>query len=299
MSTEFKTITTTFEGTVVSDRIFIVTTKTGYEDFREYMLYLNSGYCPMNEVTYSDDIDYIISMSKKDFFDLINQVLSSIDGNKFKKIPKIFSDICRPNHTYYVSPAKVGVSNQKVGFFMEKNCNNEDYAILNNNDLFNMSEHAFMSHNFVTLKIQTSQVVSDYLAQQFPGFIFQWSLMANTFVKPRDVSCFANSNIEQLWEESCKKALEVYNKLGTSHRVSRMILPPTVAYDLSITCDLMQIYNLCQTIVRTDDYILQYDDMVVILKGLRDVLQSIGHITMIGDLLVDVDTLINQYDLPF
>lgn len=295
---EFKTIKTFFECNVLSNRIFIITSKQGLEDFQDYIGYLDPGYEIFSDLVCSSNIDYIISINKTNFFTLVKLALLAIDRDtKFIKVPKLFADIVRPNSTYYVSPAKVGVNNMKVKLFMDKYCNTEEYSILDKDELLNMDDDVFMLHQNVELKIQTNRILTEYLSKQFEGFSFSWHLMEDTFIQPTDVKYFQDTY--ELWEQSCKSALEAYHRVGKSERTARILLPASCAYDLTISINLMQLYKFCKALIKTDEYMFQYDDTLVLAKGLQDTLKSFNYIEMINELLPDMEKIINQYDLPF
>ena len=296
---EIKTIKTTFEGSLPTNRIFIVTSRKGLDDFKDYMTYLDPGFDIFDDIVYTDQFDYIISMEKENFVELIKRVLFSMDRTtKFINIPKIFGDVVQSNNTYYVSPAKNGLNNQKVRLFMDKYCNNEEYSIMDKDELFNMDENDFILHQMVHINIQTNRIITEYLSGHFNGFAFGWSLMENTFVKPIEVE-YADEETLKLWEQSCKKACATLKKLGTSERLARMVLPASSAYDIYIKCDFMQIYRLCQTLIKSDEHMFQYDDTIIIAKGLVDLLKELSYISMINELISEMQTLIRESELPF
>ena len=299
ISMEIKTIKTTFEGSVPTNRIFIVTSRKGLDDFKDYMTYLDPGFDIFDDIVYTDQVDCIISMEKENFFELIKRVLFAMDREtKFINIPKIFGDVVRPNNTYYVSPAKNGINNQKVRLFMDKYCNKEEYSIMDKDELFNMDENDFMSHQMVHINIQTNRIITEYLSGHFNGFAFGWSLMENTFVRPMEVECLDEETLK-LWEQSCKKACATLKKLGKSERMARMILPASSAYDICIKCEFMQIYRLCQTLIKSDEHMFQYDDTIIIAKGLVDLLNELSHISIINELISEMQQSIREYELPF
>lgn len=296
---EIKTIKTTFEGSVPTNRIFIVTSRKGLDDFKDYMTYLDPGFDIFDDIVYTDQVDCIISMEKETFFELIKRVLFSMDREtKFINIPKIFGDVVRPNNTYYVSPAKNGINNQKVRLFMDKYCNKEEYSIMDKDELFNMDENDFMLHQMVHINLQTNRILTEYLSGHFNGFAFGWSLMENTFVRPMEIECSDEETLK-LWEQSCKKACATLNKLGKSERMARMILPASSAYDIYIKCEFMQIYRLCQTLIKSDEHMFQYDDTIIIAKGLVDLLNELSHISIINELISEMQQSIREYELPF
>ena len=296
---EIKTIKTTFEGSVPTNRIFIVTSRKGLDDFKDYMTYLDPGFDIFDDIVYTDQVDCIISMERENFFELIKRVLFAMDREtKFINIPKIFGDVVRPNNTYYVSPAKNGINNQKVRLFMDKYCNKEEYSIMDKDELFNMDENDFMSHQMVHINIQTNRIITEYLSGHFNGFAFGWSLMENTFVRPMEVKCLDEETLK-LWEQSCKKACATLKKLGKSERMARMILPASSAYDICIKCEFMQIYRLCQTLIKSDEHMFQYDDTIIIAKGLVDLLNELSHISIINELISEMQQSIREYELPF
>ena len=296
---EIKTIKTTFEGSVPTNRIFIVTSRKGLDDFKDYMTYLAPGFDIFDDIVYTDQVDYIISMEKETFFELIKIVLFSMDREtKFINIPKIFGDVVRPNNTYYVSPAKNGINNQKVRLFMDKYCNKEEYSIMDKDELFNMDENDFMLHQMVHINLQTNRIITEYLSGHFNGFAFGWHLMENTFVRPVEVE-WSDEEALKLWEQSCKKACATLNKVGKSERMARMILPSSSAYDIHIKCEFMQIYRLCQTLIKNDEHMFQYDDTIIIAKGLVDLLNELSHIFIISELISEMKKTIKEYELPF
>ena len=296
---EIKTIKTTFEGSLPTNRIFIVTSRKGLDDFKDYMTYLDPGFDIFDDIVYTDQVDCIISMEKENFFELIKRVLFAMDREtKFINIPKIFGDVVRPNNTYYVSPAKNGINNQKVRLFMDKYCNKEEYSIMDKDELFNMDENDFMSHQMVQINIQTNRIITEYLSGHFNGFSFGWSLMENAFVRPMEVECLDEETLK-LWEQSCKKACATLKKLGKSERMARMVLPASSAYDICIKCEFMQIYRLCQTLVKSDEHMFQYDDTIIIAKGLVDLLNELSHISIINELISEMQQSIREYELPF
>lgn len=296
---EIKTIKTTFKGSLPTNRIFIVTSNKGLVDFKDYMTYLDPGFDIFNDIVYTDQCDYIISLEKENFFELIKRVLFSIDrATKFINIPKIFGDVVRPNNTYYVSPAKNGVNNQKVRLFMDKYCNKEEYSIMEKDELFNMDENDFMLHQMVHINIQTNRIITEYLSGHFNGFAFGWSLIENTFVKPIEVECSDEETLK-LWEQSCKKACATLNKLGTSERMARMVLPASSAYDIYIKCEFMRIYHLCKTLITSDEHMFQYDDTIIIAKGLVDLLNELSHLSIVNELILEMQELIRESELPF
>jgi hypothetical protein len=84
---EFKTIKTFFECNVLSNRIFIITSKQGLEDFQDYIGYLDPGYEFFSDLVCSSNIDYIISINKTNFFTLVKLALLAIDRDtKFIKV---------------------------------------------------------------------------------------------------------------------------------------------------------------------------------------------------------------------
>ena len=296
---EIKTIKTTFEGSVPTNRIFIVTSRKGLDDFKDYMTYLDPDFDIFDDIVYTDQVDCIISMEKENFFELIKRVLFAMDREtKFINIPKIFGDVVRPNNTYYVSPAKNGINNQKVRLFMDKYCNKEEYSIMDKDELFNMDENDFMLHQMVHINLQTNRIITEYLSGHFNGFAFGWSLMENTFVRPMEVECLDEETLK-LWEQSCKKACATWKKLGKSERMARMVLPASSAYDIYIKCELMQIYRLCQTLIKSDEHMFQYDDTIIIAKGLVDLLNELSHISIINELISEMQQSIREYELPF
>jgi hypothetical protein len=296
---EIKTIKTTFEGSVPTNRIFIVTSRKGLDDFKDYMTYLDPGFDIFDDIVYTDQVDCIISMEKENFFELIKRVLFAMDREtKFINIPKIFGDVVRPNNTYYVSPAKNGINNQKVRLFMDKYCNKEEYSIMEKDELFNMDENDLMLHQMVHINLQTNRIITEYLSGHFYGFVFGWSLMENTFVRPVEIE-WADEEALKLWEQSCKKACATLNKVGKSERMARMILPASSAYDIHIKCEFMQIYRLCQTLIKNDEHMFQYDDTIIIAKGLVDLLNELSHISIINELISEMKESIREYELPF
>lgn len=296
---EIKTIKTTFEGSLPTNRIFIVTSRKGLDDFKDYMTYLDPGFDIFDDIVYTDQVDCIVSMEKENFFELIKRVLFAMDREtKFINIPKIFGDVVRPNNTYYVSPAKNGINNQKVRLFMDKYCNKEEYSVLDKDELFNMDENDFMLHQMVHINLQTNRIITEYLSGHFHGFAFGWSLMENTFVRPVEVE-WSDEEALKLWEQSCKKACATLNKLGKSERMARMILPASSAYDIHIKCEFMQIYRLCQTLIKNDEHMFQYDDTIIIAKGLVDLLNELSHISIISELISEMKKSIKEYELPF
>lgn len=299
MIMEIKTIKTTFEGSLPTNRIFIVTSRKGLDDFKDYMTYLDPGFDIFDDIVYTDQVDCIISMEKENFFELIKRVLFAMDREtKFINIPKIFGDVVRPNNTYYVSPAKNGINNQKVRLFMDKYCNKEEYSIMDKDELFNMDENDFMLHQMVHINLQTNRIITEYLSGHFNGFAFEWSLMENTFVRPVEIE-WSDEETLKLWEQSCKKACATLNKVGKSERMARMILPASSAYDIHIKCEFMRIYRLCQILVKNDEHMFQYDDTIIIAKGLVDLLNELSHISIISELISEMKSSIKEYELPF
>ena len=293
------TIKTTFTGSISNDRIFISTTEKGLEDFKKHLEYLDPGIDIFDDIVYSQDIDNLISLSKLNFFNVIRKTLFEMTQNtKLVNVPKIFDDVTRPNNIYYFSPAKNGINGMKTKLLMSKCCNQENYNILDKDDMINLDDNAFLLHQRINLNIQTNRIVTKYLSHNFEGFTFSWSLIDNTFVMPTHI---ANSNKEmiKMWEMSCEKAMEVYNNGYKSEYMARLLLPATSAYDLHIDCELMQIYRLCKTLIHVDEYMFEHDDMIVIAKGLRDIFTQLSHIDMIHELKEELDGKIQMYDLPF
>lgn len=298
MSSNFKTVTTTVTVKETDKRLLILCTPKGFHEFKEYIGELMPT-C-IDDITFTDDEDYIISLKDENFASLLREVIIDAEDDTRNNIPKLFQDVFeKPEYTYLAErKGYFGLANEKnlIG-----KCNNEEYEILNNEkDFWNMSEASVLYHKTLKLKIITDRLTTQYMSEQFNGFRFSWKMRENEFVKPKDIYLLGFDGDKTLeWQNSCKQAWKAWKKIGGGERLSRLILPNTIAYEIHLNCEFMSIFRFCNTIVKSDCNELLNEELLTIFREFRDILVELNYLKMVNDLIDDMDKAISQYNLPF
>ena len=271
----------------MGERIFILTTQKGYEDFRTFVHTLDI--LESVSIVFTDRADYIISLSKSLLIDLVTIAVKKPDDYKIHTIPQIFYDLYFTDYGKLTTLCLIyGASLDKIKHI--KYFNGEYYEILTDYDKKNLEDEDALMHTKIHITMVINRLCVDYIAPHFVGYEFAWKRMDNMFIKPRGAST-------EDWIKLCKQAWKTWSYSGHSETLSRLILPACIAYEIDIECELMKIYRFCKCIIE-EPSMLEFDDMVDMAKGLSKVLSGLD-IPIVKEMLLEFDAVIKEYDLPF
>jgi hypothetical protein len=271
----------------IGERVLILTTQKGYEDFKHFVHTLDI--LEDVSIVFTDRTDYIISLSKTLLIDLVTISVKKPDSYKLHTIPQIFYDLYFMNYGNLTTVCQIyGAALDKIKHI--KYYNAEYYEILTDYDKQNIDDEDALIHTKIHITMVVNRLCADYVSRHFVGYELSWKRMDNMFIKPRGAST-------EDWLKLCKQAWKTWSYSGHSETLSRLILPACIAYEIDIECELMKVYHFCKCIIE-DPSMLEYDDMVDMAKGLSKVLSEFD-ISMLKEMLGDFNAIIKEYDLPF